>query len=240
MTRHLCAALSVALVACTSLPPTSAPSGQRLPLVSGRRPVNFQRGANFDVITMRLTPNLGRAFSLEAQAGQTLFLMANSSANLQVYDAQERPLTDVFNGPGPFSASLPYSGVYYIALQGNGKTTISSYIPALNSTPQAPAPIPGSVQPIIFPPGTNSIKFSTEMVDGIAQGYRLQGQAGQIVTLNTAGDLTLALLDAQNKALPASSPNPGHWVFKLPASGDYTLVLLGQGHVDATAGIQGP
>lgn len=230
----------------TSIPsptPTTLPNGppstatpaligqNNIPLPRSREPIHFARETSFATVTVDLVPDVPRAFTLHVIAGQQMYITTNGAASVQIYDWQDRPLTGITTVHGPWGVGATETGDYDIALLGVGQVTLSVYVPPTGSNVQLPVPVPTASQRISFAPGATSATLNADLVQGAAQGFALEAEAGQRMIAITSSDVTLALLNPQGQALSPISQGPGKWEFALAQTGEYTIVAMGEGRV---------
>ena len=100
--------------------------------------------------------------------------------------------------------------------------------------PAAAPNAPPAPQRIDFAPGATSATVTADLAQGVSLAYVLGVAVGQRMFVAVEGDATPTLLSPQNSPLPPLSSTPGLWQFDLPAVGDYTILLLGQGPATLT------
>lgn len=93
---------------------------------------------------------------------------------------------------------------------------------------------------ITFPVGGNAFVFTAKLLRGEPQRYVLRILAGQTMSITTGSNVTVTVLDAGNNPLQPSLSSPGKWQGAIPQTGDYIVVLLGQGLVTVTIEIPPP
>jgi photosystem II stability/assembly factor-like uncharacterized protein len=98
----------------------------------------------------------------------------------------------------------------------------------------ASLPLPTSLERINFPAGILSYTFRTNLTQDIPQGYTLGLLTGQKMYVAKNGDATIEVVDPQNNLLTDASSQPGPWSVSVAQTGNYTLVLSGQGLVSVT------
>ncbi len=101
---------------------------------------------------------------------------------------------------------------------------------------QAPTDVPPPVTRtrINFPPGTSAYTLTTNLTQGVSQGYVLRVAARQMMFITKSGNASVEVLDPQDSVLIGASTAPGPWGFEITGAGDYTVVLYGQGGVTLT------
>lgn len=121
-------------------------------------------------------------------------------------------------------------------------TSTATSVPA-SLVPTEPAPQPsatsGAVR-ITFPVGGTTFTFTSKLVAGVQERYVLNIQARQNMSITTGSTVTIKVLDARNNILQPTASSPGVWQGTIPQTGDYTIVLVGQGFVTVTIEIPPP
>ena len=104
----------------------------------------------------------------------------------------------------------------------------------------APAALgtPASWERINFPRGSTTYTFSPQLTADFAKGYILRTLAGQSLFVTSSNLIRFAVLDPDNFELPAFPTSSGQLLFRLPKTGDYTLIIAGEG--SATIAIDVP
>jgi hypothetical protein len=92
-------------------------------------------------------------------------------------------------------------------------------------------PLPSSLTRIHFVPGTSAYAFTTNLAPGVVQGYVLGISAGQTIFITKSGNASVQVLDPGGNVVGAPTTQVGPWGVGATQSGDYTLVLNGQGYV---------
>jgi hypothetical protein len=120
-------------------------------------------------------------------------------------------------------------------------TPESTRIPAPASpTLTEPAPGPTATAApdrITFPVGGNAFTFTARLIKGEPQRYILRILAQQKMSITTGSNVTITVLTSDNSYLQPSVSSPGQWQGTLPETGDYIIVLVGQGLVTVTIDI---
>lgn len=93
---------------------------------------------------------------------------------------------------------------------------------------------------ITFPVGGNTFTFNARLTKGEAQRFILRILAQQKMTITTGSNVTVTVYDDANELLQPSASSPGQWQGTIPQTGDYVIVLLGQGFVTVTIEIPPP
>jgi hypothetical protein len=93
---------------------------------------------------------------------------------------------------------------------------------------------------ITFPVGGNTFTFTARLTKGEAQRFILRILAQQTMSITTASTVTVTVFNARNNPLQPTASSPGQWQGTIPETGDYVIVLLGQGLVTVTIEIPPP
>jgi hypothetical protein len=131
--------------------------------------------------------------------------------------------------PGPWGAIATRNGIYTVVLYGQGPVTVSIYIPSTYFPQDYSMIVPYTKQWISFTPGASSYSFNRFFQQGQPLALVLAISAGQQLTVSTQGSVTAALLDSDYNPLQAASSQYGEWVYNIPLTGNYTLILSGTG-----------
>lgn len=101
---------------------------------------------------------------------------------------------------------------------------------------QAPGdlPLPAENTRIQFVPGTTSYTFTTNLTQGVSQGYVLGLAANQVLYVLQSSNARIQVFDPQDSPLAAATTQAGPWGVAIHQTGDYTLVLVGQGSVSVS------
>jgi hypothetical protein len=101
---------------------------------------------------------------------------------------------------------------------------------------QAPTdvPPPASRTRINFLPGTSAYTLTTDLTQGVSQGYVLRVALGQSMFITKTGNASVEVLDPQDIVVIGPSEAAGPWGFQTTIAGDYTVVLYGQGYTTLT------
>lgn len=212
-----------------------------LPVPVSLQRITFAPGGTSASFTATLVQNAPQGFVLRVMAAQHVIVSATGNPTLTVLDPDDNLLTPVTASPGNWEIAIPRTGDYTLVFQGAGSVSITVTIPPLpGSTPQQ-VPTPATRQRITFSPGTTGTSVQVNLASGQSVGYMLGALANQTVSLvlnNPA--VTLIMLDPSNHLLvPVSSGEAaGRWEYRLPANGDYMIVVQGSGQ--ATLSIEIP
>jgi hypothetical protein len=192
-------------------------------------PINFPHGTSSYTFTTNLAPGVSQGYVFWIAAQQSLYITKGGDANVEVLDPLGNGLATPTSQAGPWGAVATRSGNYTLVLYGQGPVTVSIYIPS-TFFPQAYAMIvPYSKQWISFTPGAASYSFNRFFQQGQPLAFVLGISAGQQLTVSTQGSVTAAVLDSDYNPLQAASSQYGEWVYNIPLTGNYTLILSGTG-----------
>lgn len=109
-------------------------------------------------------------------------------------------------------------------------------VPPTNTpTPTPTLSVPATVQRLQFESGSTSDTVTTTLIPGVPKGYILRVQAGQemFITLNRPANVVV--LNPNGTRLPPSSSTINNqWQVVIPQTGDYTVVIGGEGETIIT------
>ncbi len=191
--------------------------------------INFVPGTTSFTFSANLVQGAPQSYVMTVSQGQAMYITKTGNATVQVLDSNNQPITGANGQPGPWGAKAPDTGDFTLLLNGQGPVTVSVFIPPVGQTLGLPAPLPLFRPQIRFAPGSSSFTFRQSLAQGVPVAYTLGISAGQQLTLRTEGNVTVAVLDQQFLQVLAASPQTGVWQYAIPATGDYTVVLLGTG-----------
>ncbi len=118
------------------------------------------------------------------------------------------------------SSSGPWLGV---GLDGQTPLTVKIIVK------QTTVPLPPNRARIVFGPGDTQTHFNTALTASEPQGYILKVQAGQKMIITASGGVSIGLLDPNDQEIMLTTIQPRTWTANLNTSGDYTVVLYGNG-----------
>lgn len=98
-------------------------------------------------------------------------------------------------------------------------------------------PAPAARERVQFGAGSTSATLTVQLSAGIPKGYVLRALGQRKVTVFATNKAAVVLLDSQDNRTNSQNEQPGKWEGTLPKTGDYTLVLFGQGAVTVTINI---
>jgi len=208
-----------------------------LPIPEKRQPLVFAANASFSVVTASLAENQPVAYQFTAAAGQVAYLAVAGATNLQVFGPNQAPVSKNVTMPGYLSLVLPDAGNYMLVLQGRvNNITLSLYLPPVQSNLASAAPLPEKPQAVTLPVLPYTVTFPSRLDPAAPQAYTFPAQAGQVLSLAVSGSLTATVLAPDGNSLTADTDAlDTPWIFILPETGTYSLVLLGSGVVNVTA-----
>jgi hypothetical protein len=93
---------------------------------------------------------------------------------------------------------------------------------------------PASRERITFAAGTSTTSFPVFFTRGVLKAYLLTILAQQQLFVDADGDVTIVVLDSQNRLIVPVTVRPGHWVGVNPLKGDCTIILRGDGMINLT------
>lgn len=101
---------------------------------------------------------------------------------------------------------------------------------------QAPGDLPSPAENtrIQFVPGTTAYTLTTNLHQGASQGYVLGLAATQVLYVLQSSNASVQVFDPQGIPLAAPTTQAGPWGVAIHQTGDYTVVLLGQGNVSVS------
>jgi hypothetical protein len=217
---------------------TTAPAVNSIAIPAQAQAIQFPANATSYAVTTDLAQGGTKAYQIQANAGQRIYITIDGNAVMQVYGPGENAITGVVAAINPVKVPLSQAGNYTIALQGTGPVVMSVYIPAANANQNVAAPVPSQLTPIQFQSGATSASFNVNTTAGTPLAYTLNVQPGQQMTVTTNGNATVTLLAPDKVTMIPSAQMPTHeWLYTLNQGGNYTLVLLGNGPVTVTVGI---
>ncbi len=97
--------------------------------------------------------------------------------------------------------------------------------------------LPATRERITFGAGSTVYAFTVNLTRGTPQAYVLTILAQQHMDVTANGDVTIIVLDRQNKLVMPTSAQPGQWAGVMPQTGDYIIVLQGDGSFDVSISI---
>ncbi|HEY65921.1 MAG TPA: hypothetical protein G4O02_15270 [Caldilineae bacterium] len=217
----------------TATPPPPTPEPQR---------IQFAPGTDSATWTAALTAGVPQRYVLWASAGQQMFITTAPTVAVSLLQPDGTALLPVTQSGGQWHFALPATGDYIIALTGEGSVPVTVRVPPLAPTP-TPKPTTAEPERIRFARGTASYEFTTTLVAGVPKAYVLRVMAGQRLYVSALGEgeVTVAVLGPGDVSIPTvRAGRPGLWFADIPTTGDYTIVLAGEGEVSVTVYIPPP
>ncbi len=105
-------------------------------------------------------------------------------------------------------------------------------VPAVTATGTARPP-----ERINFPVGGTNFTFTTRLDPVVPERYILQILTQQKMTITSSPNVTIEVFNAENKLVAATTSGPGTWEGIIPQTGDYVIVLHGDGFITVTIAI---
>lgn len=102
-----------------------------------------------------------------------------------------------------------------------------------SSTPSI-IPLPITRERISFDLGSASDSFVVNLEAGQSNGYILNITAGQQMYITIPNQVRLLVLDTRDNIMETNWVDTGHWIVTIPQTGDYTVVLYGEGQTFVT------
>ena len=211
-------------------------SENNIPISLNQKQINFLPGTTDFTWEVNLSPDTPQTYIIQARTGQHLYIHHTGKMKIQVYDATNQSVAGPFSELGPWEVVIPYDGAYELAVSGTGKGVISVYIPYIENswTPDlTSAPDPDHPERIGFTDGPTTTA-STNLSQGRYEGVIFHAQSGQHLQVAVKGEATITLLTHEDQTVTPTSASLGKWSFQLPESGDYVVVILGEGVVQLT------
>ena len=228
-----------------AIPPTPVPT-KPLPQPPAPAPqrIQFAPGTDSATFTAHLKQGVAQSYVLWAQAGQDMLVSADDPASVSVVNLltpqgdSVQPDVSGWRGKWEFY-QLPETGNYTLVLLGRGKATITIIIPPLEPIS---ASTPATCTRIRFAPGAASLDFTVELVPDVPQCYLVRALQGQQMIITAFSELyrPSVLVFGPSGSPMTLSRLEGmivHWVVDIPQTGDYTVVLLGEGETWVTIDI---
>ena len=225
-----------ALPTATATPPTQptptiGADGQ-MAIPEQRQPIKFSANSSSYAVTLTLPDQTPAAYQFDAALGQNLYLTVAGTANIQVFSPSLFPLTPIVVMPGMINIQLPESGSYILVLQGLRRITFNIYLTSAASNPASGAPLSDQIQAATIPVLPYSVTLDTRLDPAAPKAYSFDAQAGQQMSLTMTGDVAPVVIAPDgNTLVPDPDLFSGKWNFSLIETGQYALVLAGNGVV---------
>lgn len=212
--------------------PTPAPSSIVPSPVTVER-VRFPVGATVYELSVNLSGG-AQGYTLGIGAGQRLFITGLGSVKAWLISPAGQPLPGVADG-GAIRFDIPATANYTLLLQGSGGLELLLAIPPLTAAETIP---PATTERVRFAVGATSATLEATLTRGAPIGYLLGIGAGQRLWVTaTLGDVGFWVLDPDGKTLSPLSRTTRSGEYAIPRTGDYTLVLDGDGSVQVVVEI---
>ena len=195
--------------------------------------VRFPVGATVYELPVNLSAG-ARGYTLGIGAGQKLYVTGPGNVRVWLVNPAGQPIAGVADG-GATRFDIPATANYTLVLQGSGAADWLLAIPPL-SLPETIPPV--SSERVRFAVGATSATLQPTLTRGAPIGYVLGIGAGQQLWVTAPlGDLSFWVLDAEGKTLSPISRTTRVGEYAIPRTGDYTLVLDGNGPVQVVVEI---
>lgn len=217
--------------------PTAVVPVSGVPIPDTVEPLDFLPGATVHVFGVDLRGGVVRGLTMGIQGGQSLYVLAPASVEVYLTDAVAQQLP-AQPDHGSLRFDIPATAEYMLILRGDGMPEIVLHIPPLG----AGEAMPDDVEQLHFPPGGTVLQLETSLLPGVRKGLVLRLLAGQRMFLTAPrGDVSFHVLDPERKRLTSITPRTtrsGAWA--IPRSGDYTIVMEGNGPVHLVIDVPPP
>ncbi len=195
--------------------------------------VRFPVGATVYELPVNLSAGT-RGYTLGIGAGQKLYVTGPDNARVWLINPTGEPIAGAADA-GAIRFDIPATANYTLVLQGSGAADWLLTIPPLSLPETAP---PASTERVRFAAGTTAATLQPTLDRGAPIGYILGIGAGQRLWVTaTLGDVGFWLLDPEGKTLSPLSRTSRVGEYAIPRTGDYTLVLDGDGAVQVVVEI---
>lgn len=214
--------------------PTTAPSST-IPSPATVENVRFLAGATIHELPVTFSGSAARGYTLGMGAGQKLYLHWPGNLRAWLLNTAGQAIPGVADA-GAVRFDIPTTANYTLILQGSGAVNVLLAIPPLGA-PETPAP--ASTERVRFPAGGTSATLEPTLTRGAPVGYLLGIGAGQRLWVTTPlGDVGFWVLDPGGKTLSPIVPQTARSAeYAIPRTGDYILVLNGEGPVQVVVDI---
>ncbi len=209
--------------------PTAVPTpSSGIPVPATVETIRFAASATVHELSVVLSASSARGYELGIGAGQKLYVTGLGSIKSWLTNPAGQPIVGTSDA-GALRFDIPATANYTLVLQGSGSADILLAIPPL-ADPETAAP--ASTERVRFAAGATSATLEATLTRGTPAGYSLGIGAGQRLWVTaTVGDVGFWLLDPDGKTLSPLSRTTRVGEFAIPRTGDYTLVLDGDGAV---------
>lgn len=222
--------LVIALVAALVLTATAyARTSASTVLPDSVTRINFVPGTSSYTFTTNLTLGSPQAYVLGVSSRQIIYVTMSGNAGIELLDPLNNILQASTSQPGPWGVAAPMAGDYTLVLDGQGTITVSIYIPPAWMPQQYSGIALFPPQRIRFAPGSIGYGFSLDLQQGQPRAFVLGIMAGQQFNVKTEGNVTAVVLGVDSNPLRPAHIEYGLSQYAIPVTGDYTMILSGQG-----------
>ncbi len=215
---------------------TSPESDSGLLISANQTQINFLPDTTTYTWLVNLSPGEPQTFVLQLHSGDDLFIHRNGNMTIQLYDATNLSVAGPNGQSAPWEIVVPKDGAYELVVSGSGPGVISTYVPVpVNAwTPiLTTAPLPDHPQRVSFNDSATTTA-STNLPQGRFDGMNFHAQSGQRLQVAARGDGTITLLEQGYQTVAPATASYDHWEFDLPSTGDYLIVIQGEGVIQLT------
>jgi len=214
--------------------PTARPSSA-IPSPATVETVRFLAGATVHELPVSFSGSAARGYTLGMGAGQKLYVNWPGNLSAWLVNSAGQALPGVADA-GAVRFDIPTTANYTLVLQGSGTVNVLLAIPPLGQ-PETPAP--ASTERVRFPAGGTSATLEPTLTRGAPIGYVMGVGAGQRLWVTApVGDMGFWVLDPGGKTLSPIVPQTARSAeYAIPRTGDYTLVVNGEGPVQVVVDI---
>ena len=186
-------------------------------------------------LAVNLSGGAVRGYTLGMGAGQKLYVNWPGNLSAWLVNSAGQAIPGVADA-GAVRYDIPATANYTLILQGSGTVNVLLAIPPLGA-PDTPAPT--STERVRFPAGGTSATLEPTLTRGSPMGYVMGIGAGQRLWVTAPlGDMGFWVLDPSGKTLSPIVPQTARSAeYAIPRTGDYTLVLNGEGPVQVVVDI---
>jgi hypothetical protein len=229
----------------TATPPTQPTptigSEGKMAIPDQRQSIKFAAGSSSAAVTLYLADQTPAAYQFDGTTGQNLYLTVAGTANVQIFSPSMAALTPSLVMPGMVTVQLPENGTYTLVLVGLRNITFNVYLTPANSNPASGAPLADKMLTATIPAKPYSVYLDTRLDPAAPTGYTFDAQAGQKLSLTLTGNVAPVVIAPDgNTMVPEPDLFSGIWDFSLVETGQYSLVLAGNGVVAVRAQLTAP
>lgn len=213
--------------------PTATPVSA-IPVPETVETVRFPAGATVHELAADLSGGVTRGYRLGIGGGQRLFVTGPSAVEMWLLSSGGQRIPGVADG-GATRFAIPFTDNFTLVLRGSGPVALLLAIPPLDP-PETPAP--ARTERVRFAAGATSATLEPVLSRGAPVGYVLGIGAGQRLWVTAvSGDVGFWVLDPDGRTLSPLNRTARVGEFAIPRTGDYTLVLDGEGPVQVVVEI---